>query len=88
MTDSYHVCDKGSKGYLVFDEFKQYVQILIADGLKRGNYEDPRPLTIDKSYRLALRINPSRDGVSMEEWDTFLYALGSKTMDLKTRDGI
>ena len=87
MVETYKNCDHGNKGYLVFTEFESYVQVLMTEAAKRGNYEDPRHETIEKSYALALRINPTRKGVSIEEWETFLHALVDRTEWLQARDG-
>ena len=58
------------------------------DGAKRGNYEDPRPETIVKSFGLADRISPAKPGVTLEDWGTLCMALVGKTQALKTAAGL
>mmetsp|Transcript_3519 Transcript_3519/g.4697 ORF Transcript_3519/g.4697 Transcript_3519/m.4697 type:complete len:89 (-) Transcript_3519:153-419(-) len=88
MADTFAAADANKDSVLDFEEFKVFIAKLMEDGAKRGNYEDPRPQTVEKSYLLADRINPSKAGVSIEDWGTLCFALVGKTQELKSAAGL
>ena len=68
MSDTFAQSDANKDGLLNPEEFNVYMAELMRIGAAKGNYEDDRPETPAKWYALANRINPSVDGVSLEDF--------------------
>jgi len=88
MENAFAEADINKNGFLLQPEFEKFVKVLMDDGFKRGNYEDPRPETISNSYMLANRIAPQAEGVTLQDWNTLCFALVGKTQELKTAAGL
>ena len=87
MYESFKAADKDNDGLLNQQEFKVFYKMLMEDGAKRGNYEDPRPETISSCYQLCNRINIHRPGVGMQDWSVVVFSLAAKTKELRQRSG-
>mmetsp|Transcript_6561 Transcript_6561/g.7863 ORF Transcript_6561/g.7863 Transcript_6561/m.7863 type:complete len:96 (+) Transcript_6561:219-506(+) len=88
MSDAFTMADANKDDLLNEEEFKVFLAELMRIGAAKGNYEDPRPETPIKWYALANRINPSKEGVSYEEFTAMSMGMVGKTTELKNRDGL
>ena len=88
MEDEFNKHSVAKPGVLSQPEFIAFVNVLMEDGAKKGNYEDPRPETVLKSFALADRITPDAEGVSLQDWFTLAFAQIGKTQELKTAAGL
>ena len=79
MIQAFDAADKNQNTVLNEEEFTEFIQALMADGAKRGNYEDRRTGTITWQFMLANRINKYRQGVSVQDWQVMCHAIMTKT---------
>ena len=83
MYESFTAADKDNDGLLNQKEFKDFYKMLMEDGAKRGNYEDPRPETISTCFQLCNRVNMHRTGVGLQDFSVVVFSLASKTKELR-----